>query len=46
LDLASWEFQVMLQEMRIDAFDPVCVVLHIARPQFEFIDRGKGMLDV
>jgi DNA topoisomerase VI subunit B len=40
------EFQIMLQEMRIDPFDPVCVVLHIACPQIEFIDRGKGMLDV
>jgi DNA topoisomerase VI subunit B len=40
------EFQSMLQEMRIDPYDPVCVVLHIARPRFDFTDKGKGMLDV
>lgn len=40
------EFQAMLGEMRVDRDDPVCVVLHIARPQFEFLDRGKAVLDV
>ena len=40
------EFQNMLQEMRIDRHDPVCVVMHVARPEFAFVDRGKGMLDV
>ena len=40
------EFHIMLGKMRIDRRDPVCVVMHIARPTFEFIDRGKGQLDV
>lgn len=40
------EFQTMLGEMRIDRRDPVCVVMHVARPRFDFVDRGKGRLDV
>ena len=31
----------LLQEMRIDEHDPVTVIVHIARPRFEFVDRGK-----
>ena len=40
------EFRQMLGEMRIDVHDPVCIVMHIARPKFNFIDRGKGVLHV
>ena len=27
--------------MRIDPFDPVTLVVHVARPRFDFTDRGK-----
>lgn len=40
------EFRQMLSEMRIDMHDPVCVVMHIVRPKFNFIDRGKGVFHV
>jgi len=35
-----------LQEMRIDSYDPMCVVVHIAKPHFEFTERGKGHANV
>jgi DNA topoisomerase VI subunit A len=31
----------LLGSMRIDRQDPVTVAIHIARPRFEFVDRGK-----
>lgn len=40
------EFDQALGEMRVDRYDPVCMVMHIARPSFDFVDRGKGRLDV
>ena len=38
------ELQSLLQEMRFDAQDPVTVFAHLARPRFEFTDRGKTRL--
>ena len=35
----------VIQEMRIDYHDPVTVVVHLARPRFEFVDRGKTRVD-
>jgi DNA topoisomerase VI subunit B len=35
----------VIQEMRIDHHDPVTVVVHLARPRFEFVDRGKTRVD-
>jgi len=32
--------------MRIDIHDPVTVVMHIARPRFDFVDRGKTRLEL
>lgn len=31
----------MVQDARIDPHDPVMLMIHIARPRFEFMDRGK-----
>jgi DNA topoisomerase VI subunit B len=31
----------MVQNARIDPHDPVLLMIHIARPRFEFMDRGK-----
>jgi hypothetical protein len=42
LDIPLPELRWWLGSMRIDEHDPVCVVMHIARPRFNFIDRGKG----
>jgi hypothetical protein len=35
----------VIQEMRIDYHDPVTLVVHLARPRFEFVDRGKTRVD-
>jgi len=40
------EFNRILGEMRIDRSDPVCVVMHIARPRFDFTDRGKSTIAI
>jgi DNA topoisomerase VI subunit B len=40
------EIDQALQEMRIDCSDPVCVVVHIVKPHFEFTERGKGHANV
>jgi len=36
------ELRSLLQTMRVDPHDPVTVVVHIAKPQFRFTERGKG----
>ena len=36
----------LLREMRLDLFDPVVLVVHIARPTFNFIDRGKTRIEI
>jgi len=41
-----YEITQALQEMRVDSTDPVCVVVHIAKPHFEFTERGKGHANV
>ncbi len=40
------ELQMILGEMRIDIDDPVCVVLHLVQPKFDFVDRGKGAVNI
>ncbi len=40
------EINQALQGMHIDYNDPVCIVLHIAKPHFEFTERGKGHANV
>lgn len=35
------EFTKMLQEMRIDFADPIVIAFHMAKPQFNFVDKGK-----
>jgi hypothetical protein len=34
----------LLGEMRVDAQDPITVLVHLACPRLEFTDRGKGQL--
>lgn len=38
------EIDDLLSEMRIDRHDPVTIIVHIARPRFDFTDRGKTRL--
>lgn len=40
------ELDGLLGEMRIDMFDPVVLVIHIARPTFNFVDRGKTRIEL
>jgi hypothetical protein len=40
------ELEELTREMRIDEFDPVVLVVHIARPRFDFIDRGKTRIEL
>ncbi len=36
----------ILGHQRIDEHDPVTLVVHLARPRFEFVDRGKTRLQL
>ncbi len=38
------EISVILGQMRVDSDDPVTVIIHVARPRFDFTDRGKTRL--
>ena len=40
------ELEQALAEMRVDWFDPVDVVVHLACPRLEFTDRGKSRLSL
>lgn len=40
------ELSDMFGDNRIDSFDPVEIVIHIACPRFEFTSRGKDRLDL
>jgi len=36
----------LIQEARLDPDDPVILMVHIARPRFDFMDRGKTRLSL
>lgn len=38
------ELDELLQENRVDEWDPVALVVHLAYPCFQWTDRGKGRL--
>jgi len=40
------ELQTVLSQMRVDPHDPVVAVVHLARPRFDFVDRGKTRLQL
>ena len=46
LVLPTEELGRLLGQWRIDKHDPVTVIVHIARPRFEFVDRGKTRLEL
>jgi DNA topoisomerase VI subunit B len=35
-----------VQQARLDSHDPVFFIVHIARPRFEFMDRGKTKIEL
>ena len=41
IGLPAREIRDVFAEMRVDVEDPVTVVVHMAKPRFEFLDRGK-----
>jgi DNA topoisomerase VI subunit B len=46
LVLPTEELSSPFGQMRIDRDDPVTVIVHIARPRFEFVDRGKTRMEL
>lgn len=46
LVIPTEELSRLLGQMRVDRHDPVTVVVHTARPRFEFVDRGKTRLEL
>jgi hypothetical protein len=43
----AWSLEGFFQRLRVDLdHDPVALVLHIATPRFEFLDRGKGSVEL
>ncbi len=46
MDTPIREINYALTQMSIGRGDPVCAVVHIAKPHFEFTERGKGHANV
>ena len=40
------ELSTLMQQMRMDPHDPITVVLHMAKPRFDFVDHGKTRLQL
>ncbi len=36
----------LMQQMRMDPHDPITVILHMAKPRFDFVDHGKTRLEL
>ncbi len=35
-----------IQQMRLDRHDPIIIVIHMAKPRFKFMDRGKTKIEL
>ena len=46
LKIPTLVLEGLLGEMRVDTHDPITIVVHLARPRFNFVDRGKTRLDL
>jgi len=44
LSMPFVELSYLLGEVRVNAHDPVCVIVHLACPRLDFTDRGKSKL--
>lgn len=40
------ELSYLFGQMRMDRHDPISIIVHTARPRFEFVDRGKGRIEL
>jgi DNA topoisomerase VI subunit B len=40
------DLSTILGEQRVDSFDPVVVLVHLACPRFEYLDRGKTIVSL
>jgi len=40
------ELSTLMAQMRMDPHDPITVVLHMAKPRFDFVDHGKSRLEL
>jgi len=40
------ELSTLMQRMRMDPHDPITVILHMAKPRFDFVDHGKSRLQL
>ena len=40
------QLTALLGQQRVDAHDPVVVLVHLACPRLEYTDRGKSVLDL
>ena len=40
------ELSALMQQMRMDPHDPITVILHMAKPRFDFVDHGKTRLEL
>ena len=40
------ELAALMQQMRMDPHDPITVVLHMAKPRFDFVDHGKTRIQL
>jgi len=41
LQIPAYEIQDAMSKMRIDSHDPVVLIVHMAKPRFEYTDKGK-----
>jgi hypothetical protein len=46
LEVPGQSINEIIQQQRIDPADPVLFFVHIARPRFEFMDRGKTRIEL
>jgi DNA topoisomerase VI subunit B len=46
LSMPFEELEALLSNTRINTYDPVVVLVHLASPCMDFTDRGKGHLDL
>jgi len=41
-----YQLESVLGEARVDPWDPVSIVIHLASPRLDFVDRGKAQLSL
>jgi len=40
------ELSTLMAQMRMDPHDPITVILHLAKPRFDFVDHGKTRIQL